>query len=244
MKKICLQKQCHLLLQLCSDLPRIVGACSFIINPSLQVKLSDSESSKMNKVARGMTDYVIRKGVVKETDRGVYEYGFTIAMETGLCILACLSISMALHSFFEGIVFFLTFIPLRSYAGGLHLNSYRSCFSLSCISFLTILILGKYGKISTCIALICLFISEVLIYCLYPVENVNREVDAEENNFFKKRLCLFLIIDGFAAVIMILLGWKKYLQVMTITFVMIVITMVIGKLGNKKSLKTNDLLRR
>ena len=80
----------------------------------------------MKKIAKKLADYVIQKGTIEEEEREIYEYGFSIATEMLLCILVCFSISMTLHTFVEGLLFFAIFIPLRSYAGGLHLSNYWS----------------------------------------------------------------------------------------------------------------------
>ena len=68
---------------------------------------------------------------------------------------------------------------------------------------------------------------------MYPVENVNRMVDAEENKQFKRKLQQFLLLDGILAVIFAALNQGKYLQTITLTLAMITVTMVIGKYKNK-----------
>lgn len=126
----------------------------------------------MEKIAKKLADYVIQKGTIEEEEREIYEYGFSIATEVLLCILFCFSTSMILHTFIEGILFFVIFIPLRSYAGGLHLSNYWSCFSLSCLTFFIIMILGKYLEFPIYIALIIFVLLEIVVYNLYPVENI------------------------------------------------------------------------
>ena len=187
----------------------------------------------MKKIAKKLADYVIQKGTIEEEEREIYEYGFSIATEMLLCILVCFSISMTLHTFVEGLLFFAIFIPLRSYAGGLHLSNYWSCFSLSCLTFFIIMLLGKYLTLPIYIALITFFVLEIVIYNLYPVENVNREIDADEDNEFRKRLKQFLIMDGVLGFIFTVLSWSKYMQTFTFTLVMITVTMAIGKYKNK-----------
>lgn len=116
---------------------------------------------------------------------------------------------------------------------GLHLSSYWSCFSLSCLTFFIIMLLGKYLTLPIYIALITFFVLEIVIYNLYPVENVNREIDADEDNEFRKRLKQFLIMDGVLGFIFTVLSWSKYMQTFTFTLVMITVTMAIGKYKNK-----------
>lgn len=188
----------------------------------------------MEKIAKRLADYVIQKGTIEEDEREIYEYGFFIATEMLLCVLVCFSISMILNTLVEGILFFVIFIPLRSYAGGLHLSNYWSCFSLSCLTFFIIMMLGKYFEFPIYIALIIFFLLEIVVYNLYPVENINRIVDADEDKQFKKRLKQFLIMDGTLAIVFAVVGWSKYLQTFMFTLAMIVVTMVVGKGKNKR----------
>lgn len=105
--------------------------------------------------------------------------------------------------------------------------------SLSCLTFFMIMVLGKYLDFSIYIVLITFFLSEMIVYGMYPVENVNRMVDAEENKQFKRKLQQFLLLDGILAVIFAALNQGKYLQTITLTLAMITVTMVIGKYKNK-----------
>lgn len=187
----------------------------------------------MCKIARFLANYVIQKGTVKEDEREMYEYGFQIAIESVLCLITCFVISLMLHTIPEGILFFVIFVPLRSYAGGLHLNNYWSCFSLSCLTFFAIMIIGKYLTISMYIALVLLLFLEVAVYNMYPVENSNRVVDADENRHFKKRLQQFLLIDIIIAILCTVFGWHAYLQTIVLTFLMVALTMAIGKIKNR-----------
>lgn len=194
----------------------------------------------MSKIAKILANYVIQKGTVKEDERTLYEYGILIALEKVLCLVTCFSLSIILHTITECVLFFVIFIPLRSYAGGLHLNNYWSCFSLSCLSFFAIMITGKYFKISVIIAFVILMFLEFVVYNMYPVENINRVVDVDEDKQFKKRLQQFLLIDFIIAIICVIFGKYAYLQTITLTFFMITITMAIGKYKNEKELQESS----
>ena len=78
----------------------------------------------MSRVAKMLADYVLCKGVIIKDEYDLYEYGFQIALETGLSLIISGIIASMLHMIPEGILFFIVFIPLRSYAGGLHLKHY------------------------------------------------------------------------------------------------------------------------
>ena len=189
----------------------------------------------MKRIAEVLTDYVIQKGMVKEEDRELYEYGFTMTIEVGLFVLSCLFISLYLHMLMEGILIFLIFAPLRSYAGGLHLDKFRSCFILSCLTFSGILLIVRYVHIPMLFSFIALFILEAAVYALYPVENINREVDGEENRYFKKKLTIFLAVDLLLAIICAVLKKECHVFLISVTFFMIVITMILGKYKNMRT---------
>lgn len=189
----------------------------------------------MKRLEEVLTDYVIQKGMVKEEDRELYEYGFTMTIEVGLFVLSCLFVSLYLHMLMEGILFFLTFAPLRSYAGGLHLDRFHSCFILSCLTFSGILLIVRYVHIPMLFSLIALFILEAAVYALYPVENINREVDGEENRYFKKKLKIFFLVDLILAIICAVLKKECYVFLISVTFFMIVVTMILGKYKNMRT---------
>ena len=71
----------------------------------------------MKKIAKKLADYVIQKGTIEEEEREIYEYGFSIATEMLLCILVCFSISMTLHTFVEGLLFFCDFYSVAFLCG-------------------------------------------------------------------------------------------------------------------------------
>ena len=128
----------------------------------------------MEKVSKFLTDYIIRKGMVDEEDRNMYEYGFVITMEVGLFVIFCLIMTLQLHMFINGILFFIVFVPLRSYSGGLHLEKYHSCLILSCVTFLGILMIVKHIKMPMWVSFVILVILTIFVYILYSIVKGNK----------------------------------------------------------------------
>ncbi len=187
----------------------------------------------MDKIAQGLVRYVINKGVITEEERAEYVYGFTTALEMCLSLVVSFLIAYKLHTIIEGIFFFVIFIPLRSYAGGLHLDQYYKCLALSSLTFLTVMLISKMFTGNMAYELIAFLILELIIYALYPVENVNRAVDLKENAYFKKKLEKYLLIDFVLVVTLFLLEKERYLVSITATLLLVAITMIIGKIKNK-----------
>lgn len=87
----------------------------------------------------------------------------------------------------------------------------------------------KYLQIPIAYSLVSLLFLEILVYMLYPVENINRKVDSEEDRYFRKKLKMFLVIDFMMAILFVACKNSSFLMLETIVFCIVVITMVIGK---------------
>ncbi len=186
----------------------------------------------MSRVAKMLADYVLCKGVIIKDEYDLYEYGFQIALETGLSLIISGIIASMLHMIPEGILFFIVFIPLRSYAGGLHLKQYLHCLILSCLTFSAVMLIVKYVKLPVFILFVAFLIMEIAIYHMYPVENINRAVDEKEDCFFRRRLIKFLIFDMGIFVFCMFFNNRSYTLDITVTFFMVTITMFLGKHKN------------
>ena len=186
----------------------------------------------MSRAARALADYVLYKGVINKDEYDMYEYGFQIALETGLSLIISGIIAGLLQMIPEGILFFIVFIPLRSYAGGLHMKKYLHCLILSCLTFSAVLLIVKYVRLPIFILSIAFLVMEIAIYYMYPVENINREVDEAENLFFRQRLIKFLIFDMGIFVFCMFFKKDSYMMDMVVTFFMVTMTMFLGKRKN------------
>lgn len=195
----------------------------------------------MKSLARILAEYVFNKGMITKEECQEYEYGFVIAMEKGLSLIISLCIAVLMNAIVEAILFFIIFIPLRKYAGGLHLSKYSYCLILSCLTFSAVMYISKFLQIDSSIALLLIICMDLLIIVMYPVENINRDVDEKENIFFKKRLERNLLINLVIAMVCILFNKRHYLLVIVGTLVMITSTMYIGKIKYNKEKKNPSL---
>ena len=98
----------------------------------------------------------------------------------------------------------------------------------------------KHIQISMWVSFVILFVLTIFVYMLYPVENINRKVDREENQYFKTKLKRFLFMDMLIAVLCIILKSDSELFLMAAVFTVVVITMLIGKYKNKNIYLTSE----
>ena len=187
----------------------------------------------MKRVANRITNFVVKHGAVDNKYFELYEYGFLIGIEAGICVLVTITEAILLGMVIEWFFFFMTFIPLRSYAGGLHLSRFSSCLLLSNAVFLLVMGISRKLFMEPELMFFYIILLSVCIYSLYPIENSNREVTLEENlvirRKFNKVICGLLLIST----IMFILSYEKGLKLQMLTLFMITITMVLGKIRLK-----------
>lgn len=186
----------------------------------------------MEKTAFFLTDYVIQKGVIQEEERELYQYGFQRVLEAAINLFISILIAAAMHKIGEGILFFLVFVPLRSYAGGLHLEHYWSCLALSCFTYFLLLLAVPYVTISLYLTIPFILLCILLVWLLYPVEHSNRTIDHVELLVFRKRLKWYLLFDSVLMFLFAFLGKNDYLILILLTLLLVVVSMILGKIRN------------
>lgn len=188
-------------------------------------------------LSRKLTTYLICKKVIAEDNRAIYQYGFQIGLEVSINTIISIFIAVICHMEIETLVFFLVFIPLRSYAGGLHLGKYVSCLICSCMSLLFLLLIVKYIKIDNLISLGIIAISLILIKLLSPVKDINRPVTQSELVIFDKKLNYCILMIGAMSIIFYCIKVSRMLSMISITTLFMVVILLLGEINYRNSVK-------
>lgn len=187
----------------------------------------------MEKIAELLTNYIIRKKAISEEDYEIYKYGFQIGTEMLVCMAVCCLIAVRMNMFDKCIILLLLFFSLRSFVGGLHMNSFGACFVCSCAVIFIILYAVKYCSIPPTVSLVISICEIIVLFFLPPVENINRPVDEKERNVFSHRIKRLLLVFSFFAIFLYIVGCANYLNTITYTLAAIIVSMILGKLKNE-----------
>jgi accessory gene regulator B len=182
----------------------------------------------MKCLSEKLTDYVIKTGVISEESYAIYQYGFQIGIEMLSCFLVCLGIGIYLRMIPEFLVFTGSFILLRTYAGGLHLNSFTRCFICSVFVQTLVLLISKQYTILLPIAWVIILGGSILIWRIAPVENINRELDIDEKVHCKR--VTVKVLSGIIAFVLVctLLGMDNMVSLISVTILIVLISQYIG----------------
>lgn len=183
----------------------------------------------MERLSIAFTNYIIHKKVISEENYEAYQYGFLTFFELVLNLICSIFIAVLLHMELECLLFFLFFIPLRSFNGGLHLKSYYSCLFFSCMTMTFILLIVKFFHVSTHVSF-CLYVILLLfIKFTGAVNHPNRPVTEEENITFNQKTNLTLLFSLLFAFYFLIFHLDKYLLLEMLIFLLVFCTLVISK---------------
>ncbi len=181
-----------------------------------------------------LTDYIFKKGIIDEKSYEIYQYGFQCFLEVSTSTICSIIIALLLHMLPECLFFFLLFIPMRSFSGGLHLKTYFSCFIGSCLILASTLLIVKYVTVPIQLSFTLYVFCTIIILIIGPVDHPNREVDSQENRIFIRRTHFTLLFSFLLAIIFAVTGNTRYMFLQTIVFTFICITSFIGRLIHKQ----------
>jgi accessory gene regulator B len=193
----------------------------------------------MEYLSNRLTDYILEKGAIKEENYDIYQYGFQCFLEISISVICSIIIGLSLGMMPECILFFLFFIPMRSYSGGIHMETYFACLFFSCIILISALLAVKYLAIPWIISFLIYLICAIAIKIIGPVDHPNREVDGQENRLFIKRTDVTLFLSLVIAIVFILTNNTRYLFLESIVFLFIFITSLTGKIKYYKNSSPN-----
>ena len=157
--------------------------------------------------------YAIAKGEVSEKDYDIYKYGFWVGIELCISIIVSVFCAISLHSLIELVLFFIIFVPLRAFAGGIHLKTFKNCFLLSIGSLMVILNLVKYCSLP--VIVLNLGILSLLILIKFVTHK--KEKTISEKRFFQSKLDITISIIACINIFFNIYGINKWIFLIFLT---------------------------
>lgn len=182
-----------------------------------------------------LTDYIFKKGIIDEKSYEIYQYGFQCFLEVSTNTICSIIIALLLHMLPECLFFFLLFIPMRSFSGGLHLKTYFPCFIGSCLILTSTLLIVKYVTVPILLSFTLYIFCTIIILIIGPVDHPNREVDSQENRIFIRRTHFTLLFSFLLAIIFAVTENTRYMFLQAMVFTFICITSFIGRIIHKQT---------
>ena len=156
-------------------------------------------------LAYRIVSYQIHKGLLKEEDRKVYQYGYQMLMEYCINIVTSIVIAVSFHACGIVLVFSLAYFLLRGYAGGYHAKTSIGCFLMSAALLTAAVAVVRYaGGISLNK---WLFLAEIVmlpyVFVKVPIPVKNKPITENEKIRFGKRAKVLYAVELAAEMVLV-----------------------------------------
>lgn len=184
---------------------------------------------------------LVEKNTISSENKPIYQYGIQQGFTIGLNILTTFVIGLVFKMIVESFLFLAVYIPLRSFAGGVHAKTANRCYVYSTIMIIAELLVIKFFPFGIFIGSCLSLISGAIIFLLAPVETENKKLDESEKQVYKKRARIILIIELVIQFIIALMSWNNIMMCFSLAFVSLSLVMLAGVIKNNHNDKQNKI---
>jgi accessory gene regulator B len=144
-------------------------------------------------IAERIVGKLIAASAVEEVDRELYIYGFFLLITRFFFFLVTVVFGFSLRIPCESVIFYIVFILLRSYAGGIHAKTEMACTIWTTLAMGTATVTIKVLKASSAKLPLCFLLCNVCLLAFSPLGNRGKPLDASERCRYRK-VCIGLIV--------------------------------------------------
>jgi len=178
------------------------------------------------------------KGIVNNNNLEFIKYGLCQLVHYILFWICQIILYLAFGHLWDGILFLVTFIFLRRYAGGYHADSRIRCFIYS--NFISLSYIGFCYLKSICndTPFILLFtLSTVVTLILSPIDNENRRLEEKEKIKYKGKVTKFIIYDILLIIFFKYINVEEICNILTCSVIITAVLVLWGYLKDKYKFK-------
>ncbi len=187
----------------------------------------------MEAITLKFVNMLINNSIIKKEDAEIYIYGFKEMIFIILNVLTTLFIGLLFNKIFEVILFMITYIPIRVYAGGYHARTKLRCYIFSAIMLIGVCYILKFNLLQNSILIIIpTILSSFTILALAPVEDENKPLDEIEIEVYTKRTIRNLIIVLIVLCITLIFNKINLSACICISLLCNGIMLILGKINN------------
>lgn len=168
--------------------------------------------------------------IITMQDKPLYLYGLYQGGIQLLNIIITFLSGFILDMPWHAVLFLLSYIPIRTYAGGFHAKTPTRCYISSIILVIAILLVMKEFLFSSFICIVGIIVSSIGIFLLAPVEDENKPFSEKEQIQFKKTTRTLLFAELFFVVIAFIFDFKIIYTCIFMSFVTLGVMLILGKI--------------
>lgn len=173
---------------------------------------------------------------IREEDKDLYAYGLQQGIHIIANILTTIIIGYLFGMVWQTILFMISYLPLRSFAGGFHARTQLRCYLYSIILTVTVLMIIKFIPWTYFIYMGLALVAGIIIFMLAPIEDCNKRLDRTEKAVYKKLTLIILVTELCVMQLSIGIGLSQISICISVSLFALSGMLVLGELRNKKLL--------
>jgi accessory gene regulator B len=184
----------------------------------------------MQRISDKLTNFLIKKNIVRNDDREIYIYGLLAMFSTVINFFLILFIGLVAGLLFETLIYLFGFALLRCYCGGYHAKTQLGCvLSFTAIYALSMaayyFLPAEYNRLFSMISAgACL----IFIFIFAPIEHKNRSFEGNEYKKFRLVSRIIALMYGFM-IYSISIFFNQFIKVaIVLSLVMISVSFVLA----------------
>lgn len=179
----------------------------------------------------------IDAGIISKDEEELYRYGYLILFEWGLNLIIAGLIGILSKDLQTTLIFLLSVIPLRSYAGGYHASTPFRCAVIS--NGALILVIGLSEWISSLhLSVWTFFLCELILMGYYfphvPVGTLNKPLSNRESHVYAIYARIIYTVELVIMAILYVVGRKKNSITILLVHLFVVLSILTARIQNKK----------
>lgn len=184
----------------------------------------------IEKLAGKIVDWQIKKNYICQKDRILYCYAYGLLIGQAVNLLIACFLATLFHAYILIAVYLISYIPLRSYSGGHHAESYETCTIVSTVMIIVVCLLEEFVTVDINLYLgICIMlIGRYFMFHIVPVEAKKKPLNADEKKKYRKKSIRIWKIEIAIWILLNVLGFQSESMGIILAHLTLIILLVLG----------------
>lgn len=185
----------------------------------------------VSRIAEHITQKLIGLEVVARSDKDLYSYGFFLLISQIFFFSITLIVGFVIRIPAESIVFFIVFLLLRTYAGGVHAKTEVICTLLTTFAVtLSVFCIKILAQMQSRSCAIFLLISGSLCILLFsPLDTTEKPLNAHERNKYHSICCVIVLLCVTGAILFYKLQLDTFFCAIVVGVFLETVLLLVGK---------------
>lgn len=192
----------------------------------------------MNYITDLIVQFMLKHSVIEAEDAEIYKFGFNQLIFISINLITTVIIGILFSMLFESIIFLVSYMVVRVYAGGYHAKTQFRCYIISSF-FIVLALLGvRYINWEGFASIIAITIAAMIIFKLSPVETKNKPLDDIETKIYKTKSRQRIVTIYVLCIVARFLNYETIFKSVSMAIIILSFVLLIGQQMNRHEEKT------